>query len=1209
MAEVRRGLLESSSTIALLCVLVPAAAVLLPGRADAACDLGGSAAAAEVICADPYDASLIYDRTNARLLLEQDTGEEPETQRLDTDLEGNDAIRLGASAEGPASLSVSEQTSVGDFVNRQFALFLRGGNDTVTGAAGSRLIGAISGDDGDDVYDMNGISELIQPVPPSFADVSFAGGAGNDTITVGPEGIVGRLLGGEGDDVFDLSGAIGASTAEEGPVLPPVVAGSGDDTIDVRTSARVFGAVVGGAGADTIRYAGEFVDLGGDGIGIAGGAGNDTIDVLPGADVGAVRGGGGDDTITVEGTVSAPDPDNFSIAVGGDAGGDTINIRSGAAINNVVSGGGGNDTVTMTGGTIVGGTVIETAGVRIGFGITGDDGNDTVDVSGGSIAGFVFGGNGNDTINASGGTVGDQADRSSISALVGYAGNDEITVSGTTVVNGFVIGDGDFIFNPEIPGIDVFPVPPGRDTVRIEGGLVTGGVFTGGLDDTITVSGGQIGLPGITGDPLAAIDGIGTDRGALGEVRGNDGDDTITVTGGTIYGEVGGDDGGDRMTVTGGTLFSNLAGGLGNDRVAVGGGVIAGNVSGDEGDDTIGVSGGIVRGNVAAGAGNDAVRVSGGTIVGDVDGGDGALDRLDYTGGAIGEAIRNFETVAITSLAVPEPSELVPNPLPITIVGPADVTLADTTFAETNLSDFDLDGVTTFTADNSLFTFSGGLGIGDLVVTNGSILDIRGRTALRRGNADALGNLTIANAGVDFIDGATDDSLDVQNLTVNNATIGVDVDPLTGVADLIRVNGLFDATGGPAAARVITLQPQNTIIVNLLAQPAAGTDTLIPIILLPGDVAGDAVDPAFDVIALNASLLNGFQLINGPGGSIFLRAIPVDPNRVSDDPQVPGIVGAGQHNIGVVQDVLTDITDGGVGFATASERIQITPTFGVFSYGQFGQTFHDGLDFSSAFGGGTTSSFTSDNFSIIGTAELDASAEFGLEDIGLKISAFGGYTSTDVSLDDRGVFGRSTGDNDSGLFGASVLVSKIQGEGNLNYGLLSAAGVFGNTDVFAAETGGRGDYGTEGYILSAKVGRNMAVADRVRVDVRGGIAYAAFYGDSFTDSAGTNYGDTRLSYATVIFEPGVSTTTKVGEFLVSPFARGLLAARFGYENTSSVNDVDFDFDDNDFTIGGQLGANANLGKNFSAGALIEGRTSGDESAILGKLSLKYTIPR
>lgn len=1074
----RRSLLASSSTVAVLAVLVPAT---MPTAARADCVLGGSAAAAEVVCTGTFDASVIHDQSSNQLFLRDNEDEDV----LDADLSGNDRILIESVSGTPAVLTVSEGSEVEDFVDRQFALFLREGDDEVRAGAGAVLVGSIVGGQGNDLYDMNGTSEFGSPSPAALEDVSFSGGAGDDTINIGADGSVGRLLGGDGVDTFNIAGEVTAS-------------GTGD----------------------------------------------------------------------------------LSIAISGGGGGDEINILDGALINGIVSGGGGNDAIVMEGGTIIGATVIETpgaGGIRIGFGITGDEGNDTIDVSGGNIAGFVFGGIGDDTITAAGGIIGSAADPGSISALVGYAGDDVIIVSGNAVVNGFVIGDGDFIVRPGVPGLFPGPpVPPGGDTIRIEGGTITGGVFTGGGDDTIVISDGRIGFPGVTDlpeairDPLSAVPGIGTDRAALGEVRGNDGNDTLTVSGGAIYGEVSGDAGDDAITVTGGTLYDNLTGGAGDDNVAM----------------------------------------RGGTVIGDVDGGDGALDRFDFTGGVIGGAIRDFETVAITDLAVPAASDLVPDPLPLEISGnDVSVTLRDTTFAARGVTDFDLDGVGSFLANYSRFSLSGNQDVGSLFLTNGSMLDVRGRTALRGAAGEASGDLTIQDSGIDFIDGDTDDTLDVRNLSVSNATIGVDVDPNAGIADEIRVLGVFDPSGPPTTARVITLQPQNTIVVNLLAEPAGNSDTLIPIIILGDDVPGESLDETFDVIALNPNSLAGFELIGGSGGSVFLRAIPVRNDVISSDPT--GITNPGtiRHNANVVQEVVTDIADGSVGFAAGSDRIQITPNLGVFSYGQFGKSFHNGVDFSSAFGGGTTSSFESNNFSIIGTAELDASAELDLEDIGLKISAFGGYTSTDVTVDDRVNGVRSTGDNDSGLFGGSVLVSKIAGEGNLNYGLVSAAGFFGSTDVFVAQTGGKGDYGTEGFVVSAKVGRNMAVADRVRFDVRGGIAYAAFYGDSFTDSAGTNYGDTRVSYGTVSFEPGISTSAVLGGFTVSPFARGLLSARFGYDNTASVNGVDFDFDDSDFTIGAQVGANAVLGKNFTAGALVEGRTSGDENSILAKLSLKYTIPR
>ncbi|MEM9224366.1 MAG: autotransporter domain-containing protein, partial [Pseudomonadota bacterium] len=312
-----------------------------------------------------------------------------------------------------------------------------------------------------------------------------------------------------------------------------------------------------------------------------------------------------------------------------------------------------------------------------------------------------------------------------------------------------------------------------------------------------------------------------------------------------------------------------------------------------------------------------------------------------------------------------------------------------------------------------------------------------------------------------------------------------------------------------------------------------------------------------------------------------------------------------------VEDVNNELSDAATGFGKQRGRTQISPTFGVFSTGQFGRTYHDGYRVR---GGGTsgavTPAFTGDSFSVIGTGELDASAQFNLEDIGLRISAFGGYAQNYVQLD-RSVDGVNftpfvgTGFNESGIFGGSVLVSKIAGEGNLNYGLVSAAGIFGSTNIRAADTGGRGSYGTQGVVISGKAGRNLAVSDNVRLDVRFGAAFNHFHGDGFTDDLGTRYGSSTVTAGQVSFEPGVSTAVLLGDVVVSPSARLLFIQRVGNDNSASVNGTSFTFEDADFTLGGQVATTFDVTDRLAAGIAVEGRVSEDDRTLLGKLSLTY----
>lgn len=968
--------------------------------------------------------------------------------------------------------------------------------------------------------------------------------------------------------------------------------GAGDDIVFV-DSGTLDGTILGGTGNDIFEVFGRsepgtdipFVSFNGQ-------EGDDAVVIGPGGRVGILRGASGNDSFRIAGRVTnGGEGSGFLAAISGGADDDEILIDEGANIIGLVSGDGGNDTITMTGGSVSGVAVLdpEIAPAQINFGISGDRGDDTITMTGGTVAGFIFGGNGDDVIEVSGGIVGDPDDRRDIAGVVGYSGSDFITISNGAIVDGFVIGDGDFIIDPTDPESELFPpVDPGNDTIVVDGGTVTGAVMAGGGDDVIVVSDGVIGNP-LGGDSPFATPFPGSREAAdIGDVRGNDGNDEILIEGGTIFGKVGGD--------------------AGNDRIAVTGGSIAGDVDGGTGDDLIDIVGGTVGGDLRGGEGDDELAVSGGTVAGRVDGGEG-VDRFAWTGGRIGGTIANTEQVVIDGIV-----ESAEAPLPqIDIEGiDVDVAVSDTRFqlGEGGGSNFNLSGVDTFSASNSRFRLMGDQEVEFLNLAAETFMEAFGTTRLNS-RMGGRGNLSIDNSTLSMINGRTNDRLAVNDLRVNGATIGIDVNPLTARSDRIDVDGTLRVGPGvnSRVAAAFDATPTNTILVNFTRTPQLGQTSVVPIIALTGTGVDQATeDRNFVAESLQANDLIDLTLLSAPDGSLFLRTAPNTPAIADASPAAPSNQAAASQNVNVVQDVVTELADTGTGFAAPrAGRVELSPTFAVFSMGQAGYAYHDGFDVSP--GGGDTPSFHTTNFSVVAAGELDASAEFGLEDIGVKISGFGGYTSTDVRLgrDANGL--QSTGDNDSGLFGASVLVSKIQGEGNLNYALASAAGFFGSTDVFLASTVSSGDYGTQGFIVSGKVGRNMPVSDRVRFDLRAGLAYTAFYGDSFTDTAGIRYGDSRVSYGLVSFEPGLSTAVPMGDLVLSPFVRGTFQYRIGYDNTAKVNDVRFDFDDNDWLVGAQIGANTNVTENVTIGALVDGRTSGDEYALLGKLSVKFTIPR
>ncbi|MEM8662655.1 MAG: hypothetical protein AAGF49_00865 [Pseudomonadota bacterium] len=667
--------------------------------------------------------------------------------------------------------------------------------------------------------------------------------------------------------------------------------------------------------------------------------------------------------------------------------------------------------------------------------------------------------------------------------------------------------------------------------------------------------------------------------------------------------------GDDRVIIQDATLEGGIFGSAGEDTFIVrdgvaGSGGFGGSFSfnGGAGADTVLIEGASDVEAILTGAGNDTVTIDGGTVRAPTEGAalDGGVntDTLNLTAGEILGQIVNFETVNITGVT----DEDITATLDI-VDGNTTINLNNSTLGR---EAFSLSGgIRRFNALNSDFFLSGPQGIDELRLIN-STLNIDGFLDIS-GNFTAGGGLVADNAVIDMRDGATDDVFQVGGVFFRDVTMRIDVDPTAGAQSADRLL-ILNSPDLPDVDNPV--RGNNLVQVDFTQRPVDDLNVNFEEVFGPDErEAILAAIETFDVEAIGETYNPMRDLALVAAGDNRVNIVDVQRETVAQSPNVSNAATAIQAGENV-QDVNSDMIDAAAGFGPARAGTQISPTFGVFSSGTFGRQYHDGYRVSGDGANTVSPGFAGNSYSLIGTAELDASQQFDLEDIGLRFSVFGGYTQNYVQLD-RTADGinftnfTGTGFNESGLFGASMLISKIVGEGNLNYGLVSAAGLLGRTKITNADTGGRGDYGTQGVILSTKVGRNIAVSDNVRLDVRFGGAYAYYHGDRFTDNLNTSYGSSRVSYGQLSFEPGVSTAFLLGNTVISPSARLLFIQRIGNENSASVNGTSFDFEDADFTLGGQFAATFDITDRLAAGAAVEGRVSEDARSLLGKLSLTY----
>ncbi|MFD2055382.1 autotransporter [Mesorhizobium calcicola] len=1148
---------------------------------------------------------------------------------------GNDTITVGDKATIGGSIFGNEGNDIvninGGTIGTTTApgvVDLADGADIFNMTAG-QVTGSVFGEGGGNTYDVSG----------GRIDGSIFAGSQNDNVTISGNASIGIDLGegGDGTDSVGLEDGDDSFLMTGGTLGGAVSGGAGNDTIDLR-GGTINGFIEGNDGDDRIFVSGGVLS-----DEIIGDLGNDTITISGGTIAGPVSGNEGDDHISISGGTigTAAVPTQVDLGTG-------VNIfdMSGGTVNGSVFGEGGGNTYTISGGTITGSlfagglndsvTISGTASIGIDLGEGGDgidsvgleDGNDSFLMTGGTLAGAVSGGAGNDTIDLRGGTINgfiegnDGDDRIFVSGgvlsdeIIGDLGNDTITISGGTIAGPVSGNEGDdhisisggTIGTAAVPtqvdlgtGVNIFDMSGGTvngsvfgegggNTYTISGGTITGSLFAGGLNDSVTISG----TANIQGNALGGSEGIvpgaieledGNDTfnmtgGAVGSsVNGGTGNDTLSLLSGSIAGNFNGNAGDDVMSVAGGTIAGNVVGDAGDDQVTVSGGTITGNVTGDDGDDTMAVSGGTIDGNVSGGAGFDQVSVSGGTIKGGID-----ADHVHLSGGTIGGNITGLgpNTLIIDNVGTVDPLNLADGVL-FSGTG-ANGTVTDTDLAAGGKSQ-NFTGFDNFSADASTLRFSGGTqGINQLNLGNGSTLFING-------NVNMPGSIIATNSLIDMTDGVPDDVLKLGGLTLNGASISLDINQQTLQSDQL-VASAFSATGA------------NTIIVNLLGTPQFAQATDIPLIVsASGPIAGTFT---VEGIPGTPGSLFTYEVVTGANGGLFLRATPANFG-IAAAPTSATNAGAVTVAIDALYGINRDALDSDLNLspATGGAMVPISSSFGVFASGQFAHTEHDGYDISGGGLNGPGPSFDANDFSAAISLDFNAAKHFQFDkEYGLNVGIFAGYASTDVNLGGfRGFDAIGEGTNKAGMFGGYALFRK-----NYNYALVSASGFFGGSDVTNGVLGTTGSYDTKGYAVTASVGHIFKLGERTRFDLRGGLLGVSFRGDPYTDSGGNEFGKSRLSFGAIKFEPGIyGDYTLSNGMVLSPYARVELQQRFGYKNTTEIDTREIAFDDADFSAALSTGFNLKVSELTTVSGEVRGKASSDSSTIGAKLGLKIAF--
>ncbi|MBO9545835.1 cadherin domain-containing protein [Caulobacter sp.] len=427
------------------------------------------------------------------------------------------------------------------------------GDDSLLGSAG---LDEIHGDAGNDTIDGGADADAIDggdgndTIIGGAANDVLAGGAGDDVFLIGASAGADSFDGGSGYDtikasannvVLSFTSITGIEAFSNGGFTGVTIAGSsGNDEMDLRGVLTTGGmGISGGAGNDTIWGTNDVDILKGDAGNdtIYGEAGNDLIDGGTGAE--NLYGGDGDDIFLV-GVDATLGRDNFE----GGAGIDTIQ----ATANNVAIYMAGADQIEIiSSGGFTGVTVAGTSGADdwnfagktlIGVVVNGLGGNDTL--TGGSGADDLRGGDGNDGISGAGGDdmlYGDAG----IDVLDGGDGNDILNGGTGSDIDTLRGGAGDDILIGSAGGLDIFEGGDGFDEVRANGNN-TSILFTS-LSGIEKISGGGFSNVLIKYSTAADWDFTNYELDGVAWISGSGQNDTITGSKGNdgLFGNNGAD--------------------------------------------------------------------------------------------------------------------------------------------------------------------------------------------------------------------------------------------------------------------------------------------------------------------------------------------------------------------------------------------------------------------------------------------------------------------------------------------------------------------------------------------------------------------------------------------------------------------------------------------------------------------------------------------
>lgn len=324
-----------------------------------------------------------------------------------------------------------------------------------------------------------------------------------------------------------------------------------------------------------------------------------------------------------------------------------------------------------------------------------------------------------------------------------------------------------------------------------------------------------------------------------------------------------------------------------------------------------------------------------------------------------------------------------------------------------------------------------------------------------------------------------------------------------------------------------------------------------------------------------------------------------------------------------------EVVDEAIAMATSNRRtagrVDLTPEFGIWTSGRLGSSKHAGYNVMSQLPGqagvrGASTSFDTTDQSYMAAAQLDLGRWMQFQSVGWRLGLFGGYGTTDIGfqanteLKSLGYKGKTAnGANETGFAGMYTLASI----GNL-YGLVTATGAMGRSNVANSVLRATGKYETQGFVAGGVVGTIIPLIaapswnatsppTRLGLDLRVGASYSANQGDAFTDTVGNKF-------SSALLQAGVGTATarlfyayNEGGMRFTPFAQLGYNYRFLYENEISVDTTRFRFDDSRNSIYASTGVEFGITDWVQMNINARGEKSAEQTIYSGALGLKIVL--